>query len=76
MWKMVSEADYRINILQLNSGVTKDYVFEIDIPKINAIIGDLNRDHDILIGYFTGTKVDGLKISGECTFKLTFLNEN
>ena len=61
---MVNKNDYRIKIIQLISGITKDYVFEIDIPKINALIGDLNRDHDILVGNFRATTFDGKIISG------------
>ncbi len=76
MWEKITNEDYRIKIIQLMSGITKDYVFELEIPKINAKIGDLNRDHEILVGNFMGTTVYGKIISGECTFKLTFLNEN
>lgn len=58
------------------SGISKDYVFEIQIPKINTEVGDLDRDHDILEGLFTAKGVDNSNMSGECYFKLTLLNEN
>lgn len=58
------------------SGISKDYVFELDIPMIDCQVGDLERDHDILASTFAGTTFEGLKLSGECTYKLTLLNEN
>lgn len=36
MWEKLSDNEYRIKILQLMSGISKDYVFEILIPKINT----------------------------------------
>ena len=56
------------------SGISKDYVFEIQIPKINTEVGDLDRDHDILEALFTAKGVDGIQMSGECCFKITLLN--
>jgi hypothetical protein len=29
MWEQITREDYRINIMQLMSGITKDYVFEL-----------------------------------------------
>jgi hypothetical protein len=46
------------------SGISKDYVFEIQIPKINTEVGDLDRDHDILEGLFTAKGVDNTNMSG------------
>jgi len=47
MWQKVNDKEYKIKILQLMSGISKDYVFEIEVPKINTEVGDLDRDHDI-----------------------------
>lgn len=74
MWERVNEKEYKIKILQLMSGISKDYVFEIQIPKINTEVGDLDRDHDILEALFTAKGVDGSNMSGECCFKITLLN--
>ena len=57
------------------SGISKDYVFEIAIPKIDTQVGDLARNHEILEAYFTAKGVDNSNISGECCFKITLLNE-
>lgn len=46
------------------SEISKDYVFEIQIPKINTEVGDLDRDHDILEALFTAKGVDGANMSG------------
>lgn len=56
------------------SGISKDYVFEIQIPKINTEVGDLDRDHDILEAIYTAKGLDNSNMSGECSFKLTLLN--
>jgi hypothetical protein len=56
------------------SGISKDYVFEIQIPRINTEVGDLDRDHDILEAIYTAKGVDSSNMSGECSFKLTLLN--
>jgi hypothetical protein len=58
------------------SGISKDYVFEILIPNINTEVGDLDRDHDILEALFTAKGVDGKQMAGECSYKITLLNEN
>ena len=46
------------------SGISKDYVFEILIPKIDTQVGDLDRDHEILEGIFTGKGLDNANLSG------------
>lgn len=57
------------------SGVTKDFVFELEIPALHVEVGDLDRDHNVIEGIFTAKGVDGENISGECVLKLTMLNE-
>ncbi len=34
------------------SGISKDYVFELEIPSINAEVGDVDRDHKIIEAIF------------------------
>lgn len=41
------------------SGITKDFVMELQIPAINADVGDLDRDHNILEAIFTAKGVNG-----------------
>lgn len=36
MWKKVTDKEYKIDLLQLMSGISKDYVFEIGFPNINT----------------------------------------
>ncbi len=74
MWKKLNDNEYQINILQLMSGITKDFVFEIYVPSINTEVGDLDRDHDILETLYSAKAVDNSNILGECSFKLTLLN--
>lgn len=76
MWSKINENEYKINIVQLISGVTKNYVFEIEIPSINKEVGDLERDHDILKATFTANNINNKKNSGEFKFKITLLNKN
>lgn len=58
------------------SGVTKDFVFELDIPKINTEVGDIARDHPIIEGIFTAKGVNHENINGEKILEVTLLNEN
>lgn len=37
--------EYQIKLSSIASEVTKDFVFELDIPKINANVGDFERNH-------------------------------
>lgn len=46
------------------SGITKDYVFEIAIPHIDAEVGDIDRDHDILAGSFVAKGVNSENMKG------------
>lgn len=39
------------------SGISKDYVFELLIPAIDAEVGDVDRDYDIIEG---GMKAKGI----------------
>lgn len=34
------------------SGISKDFVFELFIPAIDAQVGDVNRNHEVLEGIF------------------------
>lgn len=64
MWEKVSDDVYKIKMSQLMSGITKDYVFEIIIPAIDAEVGDIDRDRDILEGVFVGKGVNNQNMSG------------
>lgn len=58
------------------SGITKDYVFQINIPHIDAEVGDIDREHPVLEGIFMAKGVNNENMSGECVLRLTLLNEN
>ncbi len=64
MWEKINDKQYTIKILQLMSGISKDYVFQIDVPKIDTEVGDLDRNHDVLEAIFTANSVNNSKISG------------
>lgn len=36
MWEKINDKEYKIKISQLMSGITKDFVFELEIPAINT----------------------------------------
>ena len=76
MWEKLNQKEYRIKISQLMSGISKDYVFEMSIPHIDAEVGDIDRDHEVLEGNFIAKGIDNQNISGECFLRLTLLNEN
>jgi hypothetical protein len=40
------------------SGISKDYVFEITIPAINAEVEDLNREHKVIEGSFSAKNLN------------------
>lgn len=75
-WKKVNDKEYKVELTQMMSGISKDYVFELEIPAIDAEVGDLDRDHNIIEGIFMAKGVNGKNISGECVLKLTMLNHN
>lgn len=48
MWQKLSEKQYKIKITQLMSGITRDFVFELEIPAIDGEVGDIDRDHNVI----------------------------
>lgn len=48
----ISEKEFKIKLLQLMSGVSKDFIFELEIPAINTEVGDLDRNHDVIEAIF------------------------
>jgi len=40
------------------SGITKDFVFELEIPAINTEVGDVDRDHNVIEGIFAAKGVN------------------
>lgn len=76
MWEKISDTEYKIKILQLMSGITKDFVFELEIPNINTEVGDLDRDHTIMEAIFTAKNLSNQNKDGECTLQLTLLNKD
>lgn len=58
------------------SGITRDFVFELDIPAINTEVGDIERDHNVIEGIFTAKSINHKNLTGECCLELTLLNEN
>lgn len=57
------------------SGITKDFVFELEIPNINTEVGDLDRDHTIMEAIFTAKTMSNQNKNGECSLELTLLNK-
>ena len=64
MWEPINDKEYRIKLTQLMSGISKDFVFELTIPAINAEVGDLDRDHDLVEGIFTALSANNKQLSG------------
>ena len=42
-WRKENEGEYSIKMTQLMSEVSKDFVFELLIPKIEGEVGDIGR---------------------------------
>ena len=76
MWKKIDENQYSISISQLMSGISKDFVFQLSIPSINAEAGDIGKDYVILESGFIATGINNERINGKCCLKLTLANEN
>lgn len=47
MWKK-NENGYEINLKQIISGFSKEFIFEIEIPAIEHELSDINRNAEIL----------------------------
>lgn len=75
-WEKISDTQYRIKILQLMSGASKDFVFLLQIPNIDAEVDDIDRDHNIIEGIWMAKGLNGEKFAGENLLKLTLLNSN
>lgn len=75
-WKKIGDQEYRIELTQMMSGISKDYVFELEIPALHVEVGDIERDHNVIEGIFTAKGVNGQNINGQCVLKLTMLNQN
>jgi hypothetical protein len=58
------------------SGVEKHYILELEIPHIQAEIGDIQRDHKILECTYQITDLNNEIIKGETSFEFTLLNSN
>jgi hypothetical protein len=64
MWEKINDREYKIKISQLMSGITKDFVFELEIPVINTEVGDVDRDHNAIEGIFTAKGVNKENMNG------------
>lgn len=58
MWEKINDKEYKIKLSQVMSGITKDFVFELEIPSINTEVGDIDRDHNVIEGIFSGKGVN------------------
>ena len=56
------------------SDVSKDFVFELNIPAIGGEVGDINREHVILEGIMQANGVNGQQIDGACNLKIILIN--
>lgn len=58
------------------SQISKDYVFELTIPKIEGEVGDLNREHVICEGILGAKGILGQQMAGASSLSLTLINPN
>ncbi len=63
MWKIHNNTIYEINIAQLMSGVSKDFVLEIEIPAMNLTLGDHQRNQIIMKAIVEAKDVNNKLIS-------------
>ena len=74
-WEKINDKEYRIKMLQVMSGISRDFIFTLDVPVINTEVGDLDRNHDVVEAIFLAKDTKGGNISGECCLKMTLINE-
>lgn len=74
MWKVLPNGDFEIKQLQLLSGARKDFVFEVEIPHLDFLVGDVDRSHEVLMASFAAKMVDGKTVDGETRLSITLLN--
>lgn len=48
VWKSKGKNEYEINLKQVISGFSKEFIFEIEIPAIDHNLSDINRNAEIL----------------------------
>ena len=75
-WKKLDDRNYEITLPQLSSELTKDFVFELDIPIIEGHVDDSDRIVHVLKALFQAKGVNEENIEGECHLSLTLLNED
>ncbi len=75
-WKQIKEGEYSIKLTQLMSEISKDYVFELTIPKIEGEVGDLDREHVVCEGILGAKGVLGQQMAGECSLSIALINPN
>ena len=75
-WQKTGEGEYRIKLTQLMSEISKDYVFELTIPKIEGEVGDVGREHVVCEGILGAKGVQGQQMAGASSLSLTLINPN
>ena len=77
-WKYEEKKNiYNINVLQLISGVSKDFLLELEIPPIKAKLMDNERNTSLLEATveYQGLTVEKKTVKKEAKLELTFYNE-
>ena len=73
-WRKEGEGEYTIKITQLMSDVSKDFVFELHIPKIEGEVGDVGRENLVLEAILGAKGVQGQHMVGEASLSVTLIN--
>jgi len=56
------------------SEVSKDFVFELLIPKIEGEVGDVGRENVVLEAILSAKGVQGQQMAGAASLSLTLIN--
>jgi hypothetical protein len=76
MWKRTGQNKYEIEISQLSSDLTKDFVLELEVPYINSKVNDLQRNFKVLHANFSAHNINNEQITGSNSLVLTVLNQD
>ena len=75
-WEKIKDGEYRLKITQLMSEISKDFVFEFTVPKMEGEVGDIVREHVVCEAILSAKGVKGEQMAGASSLSLTLINAN
>lgn len=62
MWHPINDTEKKITLKQLISGVSKEYILELEIPKIDKQISDFERNANLLTAKISAKSLENKEI--------------